>query len=262
MSRAKYAGFCKYNHVSTIEAQARTETGRESGTGTGTGREVVCVDTKAARTTDFSNDIDVFAAVLLVVLPQFLMKSRHVRDLWETLMSLWGYIFYTSNPALYVSDTSAVDPAVPSSSSSFSSSSSSESVSADIALKVNSSNSNSSGSSSSSSKATGRFQIDFKAVKAAAQDILLMPTTHVLKVQLPSRRRGTRGRILDPEQNLRLARLEKRISRSSADDGKGGSSEFRAELLQALPDDVNSVMDSNQCKLEVTSHYITSHDMA
>ena len=256
MSRAKYAGFCKYNHVSSTEAQARTETGRESGTGTGTGREVVCVDTKAARTTDFSNDIDVFAAVLLVVLPQFLMKSRHVRDLWETLMSLWGYIFYTSNPALYVSDTSAVDPAVPSSSSSFSSSSSSESVSADIALKVINS------SSSSSSKATGRFQIDFKAVKAAAQDILLMPTTHVLKVQLPSRRRGTRGRILDPEQNLRLARLEKRISRSSADDGKGGSSEFRAELLQALPDDVNSVMDSNQCKLEVTSHYITSHDMA
>jgi hypothetical protein len=153
-------------------------------------------------------------------------------------MSLWGYMFYTSNPALYISDTSGQDSTAPS--SSFSSS---------AAVPV-SKDTHTNTSTSGSSK--GRFLIDFKAVKAAAQDMLLMPATHILKVQLPSRRRGVRGRIVDPEQSTRLARLEKRNSRSgTVHSSTGHSKGFRAELLQAVPEDVVTIMDTNLCKLKI-----------
>jgi hypothetical protein len=217
VSRAKFAGFCKHNY-SSLEAQAAPEVEVE----------VVRPEGKVASTVDFSNDIEVFSAVLVVVLPQFLLKSRHVRDLWETVMSLWGYMFYTSNPALYISDTSGQDSTAPSSSS------------------------DTHTNTSTSGRSKVRFLIDFKAVKVAAQDMLLMPATHILKVQLPSRRRGVRGRIVDPEQNSRLARLEKRNSRSgTVDSSTGHSKGFRAELLQAVPEDVSTIMDTNLCKLKL-----------
>ena len=228
VSRAKYAGFCKYNQIS-LDPQV----------------EVVRAESKVTNTVDFSNDIEVFAAVLVVVLPQFLLKSRHVRDLWETVMSLWGYMFYTTNPALYISDTSVQEAIAPSSSSAAASE-------LNQISKATHTNTNLNTSTSTSGNSKVRFLIDFKAVKAAAQDMLLMPATHVLKVQLPSRRRGVRGRTLDPEQNSRLARLEKRNSRNStSDNSKGQSKGYRAELLQAVPEDVNAVMDTNLCKIEL-----------
>jgi Tfp pilus assembly protein PilV len=225
VSRAKFAGFCKYNHLPLdVHAPAEVEVG------------------VVRPTVDFSNDIEVFSAVLVVVLPQFLLKSRHVRDLWETVMSLWGYMFYNSNPALYICETSSQDTTAPSSSAA---------AAAVPVTKAANTNSSSSGCNK------GRFLIDFKAVKAAAQEMLLMPATHILKVQLPSRRRGVRGRIVDPEQNSRLARLEKWNSRSGTIDSSTGHKGFRAELLQAIPEDVTSIMDTNLCELKLIENWVT-----
>ena len=91
-----------------------------------------------------------------------------------------------------------------------------------------------------------RFQIDFKAVKDAAQQVLLLPAIHAIKVQTSHKRR-TRTSAHDNAHNVRIAKLERRsnLTRNSASGLINGITASQPELLQAVPDDIHSFMDNN-----------------
>jgi hypothetical protein len=94
-----------------------------------------------------------------------------------------------------------------------------------------------------------RFQIDFKAVKEAAQQVLLLPAIHAIKVQTSHKRR-TRTSTHDNAHNLRIAKLERRsnLPRPNASGLINGITASQPELLQAVPEDIHSFMDNNLSK--------------
>ena len=283
VARAKAAGFCKYKAPVPVTATSltTTPTSEESPVITSSSSSsttaavpvtvtsapdalfssVPSVTTAAAAAAvfstdptltaipDFSNDLDAFAAVMLVALPQLTMKSRHVRDLWETSMALWGLISYTSNPSLFIyasvpcaaaattTSATAVESGVSAPPAFGTASSSSTSTAAPLpAVHVN-------------AASTERFQINFKAVKEAAQQVLLLPATHAIKVQM-SKQKRTRGNVHDSAHNIRIAKLERHsnVSKNSINGLRNGITACQPELLQAIPEDIHSFVDNNLSK--------------
>ena len=117
-----------------------------------------------------------------------------------------------------------------------------------------------------------RFQIDFKAVKIATQQILLMPATHVLKVQGLSRSKSkSKNRSASDSHVQHIttsdsmdAVTEKRssVATTSSERRSVGSASLskgpvmrslRCDLLQAVPEDVSHFIDTNLCKCAMLS---------
>ena len=115
------------------------------------------------------------------------------------------------------------------------------------------------------------FHIDFKAVKAAMQHMLLMSATHVLKVQDTNRtnpkgkRHGESRSASDSHiQHIVITRSDRRdavtenrtsvattgFERRSVASGAQKRS-LRCDLLQAAPEDVNHFIDANLRKCAV-----------
>jgi hypothetical protein len=207
---------------------------------------------------DFSADIDAFACVMLIALPQMLAKTRHVGDLWEACMALWGYMFSASTASQYIratdTDTDLHDPSRP--------------------LRLPPGGDSSNASCAVPSRVGERFHIDFKAVKMATQQMLLMPATHVLKVQGTSRRKSRSASHSDSHShshvqhidNKRLdgmdAVTEKRASAATARSerrsiGIGAQKRsLRCDLLQAAREVVTHFIDANLRKCAMLRHAI------
>ena len=188
-------------------------------------------------------------------------------------MALWGLISYTSNPALYIhayvpstanaastATANAAESGVALSSSSDTALPSSLSAAAIAIASLSSSvttvtaaaaAATAAASSSTHVTATSndRFQIDFKAVKEAAQQVLLLPAIHAIKVQTSHKRR-TRTSAHDNAHSMRIAKLERRsnLPRTSASGLINGITASQPELLQAVPEDIHSFMDNNLSK--------------
>jgi hypothetical protein len=149
---------------------------------------------------DFSNDYDAFSAMTHHVLPQLILKTKHIGVLWESLISFWGHIYCSSNPKLYVNPSiMAAFPTsvIPSSSSSSSSSSYSATIS-----KLSTSSTSSFSTinnpdpnpnpnpnpiktgSSSSNDPPPRFQINLKEVDILMEKFLYTPAIHVTATQV------------------------------------------------------------------------------
>lgn len=175
---------------------------------------------------NLSDDIEAFTAILLAVLPQLLVKTRHVAELWENMMSIWGIIFYSTYHLQFIY------------------ASQSESLDTTTACVL------------SSSPSGARFQLDLKALKLITQEILLMPVAHVIEIQpsisgVGQKVKRTVKPAIDHSKYLRQRRL---FSNSM------GADTLRPELQQALPYDINSTFDSSLRKS--SNHDIDHHDFS
>ena len=220
VSRARRAGFSKYKPSAL------------SGSAAPGASNIAAVD-------DYSNDLEAFGAIINAVMPQFLYKTRHVSDLWENAMTLWGFIFYSSNPSLFITTRTA--------------SLSSASCTAITAPT----------SKAASLPENARFQIDLKALRMAAQDVLLMPAIHVTSVQEPRKRRTWSGResstakSADSELTQGRARLLKHQKRLSSDIACGAAQvTLPIELQQAVPEEINMFLDLVLCKCHDSSEIL------
>lgn len=232
IGKARAAGFSKHRASEQPFSVARASALSSAGPVMPINNEVSSAASSEYQ--DFSADLDAFAGIMLIALPQIFTKTRHVGDLWETAMALWGHIFTASNPADYIR-------------------------SSDPTLLLKSSPrpvSDSANDKAVSRRVSERFQIDFKAVKIATQHILVMPATHVLKVQGPSRRKSKS--TSDVEQIVRSARMETEKGASAFTSSTEIRSmemvtlskgllnrSLRSDLQQAVPEDVNHFIDTN-----------------
>ena len=168
------------------------------------------------------DDIDAFAAVLLAALPQLLLKTRHVAELWESVMGIWGIIFYSTYPLqfIYASQSESHDAAT-----------------------VSMPSSTSSGT---------RFHLDLKALKIITQEILMMPAAHVIDIQPLMTSEGQKVKRSIKSRADRISKDLRQRRRFCH------STDFlRPELQQALPYDVNTIFDSSLCKS--SNHDINHH---
>jgi hypothetical protein len=154
---------------------------------------------------DFSNDFDAFSAMTHHVLPQLSLKTKHIGELWESLISFWGHIYSSSNPKLYVypSTTTALPTSViPSSSTShnpnpnqLSTSSTSTSSTIDNPNPCYNPNPKPTDNPNpcynpnpkpiaSSSSDNPRFQINLKEVDILMEKLLYTPAIHVTATQV------------------------------------------------------------------------------
>ena len=252
-SKARAAGFTKYRCASSDTPTSKSKSIVSASALTSSASEmpatIEAVHGAGSDHHDFSSDLDAFTAIMVIALPQILTKTRHVGDLWETSMALWGYMFSASSAGAseFIRATALHDPSRP--------------LPPPPPLPAPGSDS-SNVRGAVSPRANERFQIDFKAVKMATQQILVMPATHVLKVQGPSRsRRKSRNAsdshvqhiatlvsmdaVTENRTSVATASLERRLV-GSAPLSKGPvKRSLRCDLLQALPEDVSHFIDTN-----------------
>lgn len=248
-SKARAAGFSKHRCRSSDLLVSKSAVSASDGTSAPASSEMpTTVETVYAAGSDrhdYSTDLDAFSGIMLVALPQLLAKTRHVGDLWEMCMTLWGYMFHSSafSASEYIRATDFHDPSRP----------------------LPTPGGDSSNVGAVPSRVSERFHIDFKAVKAATQQMLLMPATHVLKVQGPSRTKTkSRSASNSQVQHIEISRLdsmdavtENRTSTATASSERrsvASGAQKRSllcDLLQAAPEDVNHFIDANLRKCAV-----------
>lgn len=200
LSRAVRAGFCKYTpSASQVVSTVSTVTSES-----------------------FSNDIEVFAAVVLAVLPQLLLKTRHVAELWENMMAIWGHIFYTANPSnfIYVPQPETLQTT-------------------DI-------------EATSSVPCGARFHLDLKALKVIAQKILILPAAHVIEIPLSATakarsRQGLKGPVIGgikigSEGIGEFTNMQRRHEKLK------GAKVLRAELQQAHTSEIETTLEPSMCE--------------